>query len=176
MFSLAFFLFHFARLPPSTSRLPFPLSYSDPFSEQFAKSLENGEVGNIERKGAMWIPDSHHKACMECQKPFTFSKRRHHCRYCSRLLCNDCTRLKLRKLRACNRCFQTYQNTAERNVFLYQSDLRRIAEKKGKAHHNFANPYMAMYHCCRSGTSRSLEFEYLVKRKIAVRSLLLYLW
>ena len=33
-----------------------------------------------------------------------------------------------------------------------------------------------MYHCCRSGTSRSLEFEYLVKRKKSVRSLLLYSW
>ena len=148
----------------------------DSVSAAFANKLAGGETMAIGRGGATWIPDSHHKECMQCQKQFTMTKRKHHCRFCGRLLCDDCTRHKINGDRACERCFETYSTAVDSNVFVYQAKLRRVQEKIGKAHHNFAHPYHAMYHCCRSGTSRSLEFEYLVKRKTAVRRLLLTLW
>lgn len=41
-----------------------------------------------------WIPDEDANACMLCSKPFTIIRRRHHCRSCGRLLCQECTKSK----------------------------------------------------------------------------------
>jgi class 3 adenylate cyclase len=142
--------------------------------DQFAQRLKGGVTSGVGKD--LWVPDGDRDCCMECEKKFTFLFRRHHCRYCGRLLCQDCTTKKLYKDRACDRCFDVFQDQAMRNVLLHLAKVRRIQEKQGKAHNNFKTPYSAMYHCCRSGTSRSLEFEYLVKRKTAVRTLLLYSW
>ena len=38
-----------------------------------------------------WPDDSHIPDCSMCYKPFTKTKRRHHCRTCSALVCNDCS-------------------------------------------------------------------------------------
>lgn len=132
-------------------------------NDQFAQRLKGGVTTGVDK--SLWIPDHEWKHCMQCEKKFTFTFRRHHCRYCGRLLCSECTTKKLYKDRACDRCFDVFQDQAMRNVLLHLAKVRRIQEKQGKAHHNFEKPYLAMYHCCRSGTSRALEFEYLVKRK-----------
>jgi hypothetical protein len=144
--------------------------------DEFAKRLRNGTGATTGVGKALWINDSEFSNCMRCEKAFTFTFRRHHCRYCGLLLCSECTQKKLDKERVCDLCFTTHADASKRDVFLHLARIRRIEEKLGKAHHNFESPYTAMYHCCRSGTSKSLEFEYLVKRKTAVRSLLLYSW
>lgn len=41
--------------------------------------------------GATWIPDTAYKQCMRCKVPFTFFRRRHHCRVCGWLLCGNCS-------------------------------------------------------------------------------------
>ncbi|GLD96434.1 hypothetical protein PINS_up005117 [Pythium insidiosum] len=39
----------------------------------------------------VWIEDTERPACMECQKKFgSLGARRHHCRFCGRLLCAKC--------------------------------------------------------------------------------------
>ena len=37
------------------------------------------------------VPDSALKWCMECKNRFGTSRRRHHCRFCGRLLCHACS-------------------------------------------------------------------------------------
>jgi len=37
-----------------------------------------------------WLPDGKAIACSGCQEPFTFLKRRHHCRGCGKVFCNNC--------------------------------------------------------------------------------------
>lgn len=37
----------------------------------------------------LWVPDSESAGCTVCQKGFTFWNRRHHCRKCGSLVCND---------------------------------------------------------------------------------------
>jgi len=38
-----------------------------------------------------WVPDKKYKDCMICHVEFTFFNRKHHCRNCGKLLCDDCT-------------------------------------------------------------------------------------
>ena len=38
-----------------------------------------------------WQPDTSTNHCKLCARPFTFSRRRHHCRKCGDIFCEDCT-------------------------------------------------------------------------------------
>ncbi|KIW84686.1 hypothetical protein Z517_00074 [Fonsecaea pedrosoi CBS 271.37] len=38
-----------------------------------------------------WQPDSEVNECPICKRPFTWMFRRHHCRKCGRVVCNDCS-------------------------------------------------------------------------------------
>merc|ERR1711871_1668230 len=123
-----------------------------------------------------WVSDSVSKFCTECGKPFTLTFRRHHCRFCGRLLCSDCTQHKLLKQRACDSCIDTYNDATLTDVFMHRIQVRRVQKKTSKAEHNFRNPYGSMSHCCRSGTSAALEYAYLVDRKNNVRELVVRCW
>lgn len=60
-----------------------------------------------------WIPDEQAIDCMTCQVPFTFVRRRHHCRNCGKIFCSQCSSHFVplphfgedRPVRVCNRCF-----------------------------------------------------------------------
>lgn len=43
-------------------------------------------------KNFFWKPDKSVLACESCRKSFTFVRRRHHCRKCGGLFCDDCTK------------------------------------------------------------------------------------
>lgn len=38
-----------------------------------------------------WIPDSYVKLCPGCARSFNLSRRRHHCRLCGAIMCNNCS-------------------------------------------------------------------------------------
>ena len=38
-----------------------------------------------------WVPDDAYSECMICRVEFSFFNRKHHCRYCGKLLCGECT-------------------------------------------------------------------------------------
>lgn len=67
-------------------------------------------VGHV---APVWIPDSQAPTCMSCDLRFTFTKRRHHCRGCGKVLCSSCCNLKSRlpymdnkEARVCVPCHQ----------------------------------------------------------------------
>jgi len=39
----------------------------------------------------VWLPDSATKNCMVCNKGFNVVQRRHHCRYCGKIVCGSCS-------------------------------------------------------------------------------------
>eukprot|EP00026_Physarum_polycephalum_P008384 Phypoly_transcript_08466.p1 GENE.Phypoly_transcript_08466~~Phypoly_transcript_08466.p1 ORF type:complete len:434 (+),score=73.14 Phypoly_transcript_08466:42-1304(+) len=62
-----------------------------------------------------WAPDESTNACTACKTPFTLLNRRHHCRRCGGLFCNDCCGLttslpeqfgQKKRSRVCNKCFK----------------------------------------------------------------------
>jgi len=38
----------------------------------------------------VWMPDEAIDGCLKCSKPFTFLRRRHHCRACGLIFCAEC--------------------------------------------------------------------------------------
>jgi hypothetical protein len=47
-------------------------------------------VCDVPPRHAMWMPDAATDACLKCTKPFTFLRRRHHCRACGLIFCAEC--------------------------------------------------------------------------------------
>ncbi|ESO90839.1 hypothetical protein LOTGIDRAFT_87572, partial [Lottia gigantea] len=60
-----------------------------------------------------WMPDDLSFHCMACKIPFTFVRRRHHCRNCGKIFCGRCSTNSvplphfghIKPVRVCNRCF-----------------------------------------------------------------------
>jgi len=63
-----------------------------------------------------WVPDEEALKCQSCSVPFTAFKRRHHCRYCGNIFCNECSENKLSlpkeklghtdPVRVCDTCYE----------------------------------------------------------------------
>lgn len=45
----------------------------------------------ISRANLHWLPDEASDKCMKCEAPFSFLLRRHHCRECGDIICNNCS-------------------------------------------------------------------------------------
>ncbi|KAL4231323.1 Lateral signaling target protein 2 [Mactra antiquata] len=60
-----------------------------------------------------WVPDKEVERCTACKTPFTFVRRRHHCRNCGKIFCGKCSSTTVplpqyghqRPVRVCHRCF-----------------------------------------------------------------------
>ncbi|KAK7494733.1 hypothetical protein BaRGS_00014131 [Batillaria attramentaria] len=79
-------------------------------ARSFYRSI--GERSNS-REPPTWIPDDQSTMCMSCKTPFTFVRRRHHCRNCGKIFCGRCSSNAVslphfghtKPVRVCNRCF-----------------------------------------------------------------------
>eukprot|EP00944_MAST-04C_sp_MAST-4C-sp1_P006113 g6113.t1 len=124
-----------------------------------------------------WVSDSE-KVCQKCKSPFTLLNRRHHCRYCGMLLCQDCSKWKVQKLRACQDCKELYDEAKDQNEFLRQKEEKSKRDKIRRAKKNLVspNPCKACCECIRSGTSREWEREYLDHKKEQIDKTLSIFW
>lgn len=57
-----------------------------------------------------WSLDSSSSICLNCEKDFTFYRRKHHCRCCGQLFCNECSAKTIsfgtrEEERVCDSCF-----------------------------------------------------------------------
>jgi len=55
-----------------------------------------------------WAPDSHARSCAMCGTGFSFLLRKHHCRGCGLVMCDDCCPFR-DEARACDFCWQVTQ-------------------------------------------------------------------
>jgi hypothetical protein len=77
----------------------------------------------ISKRASMWVPDFAQSQCMLCDVPFSFLKRRHHCRSCGQLCCDRCSKHKIRireedvdTSRVCDMCVSHTQQAAAEKV------------------------------------------------------------
>lgn len=78
------------------------------------KRRVHDEVSQVqtEKYGVEWQKDYECKACVVCNAKFTFTRRRHHCRFCGRIICSRCSRYNLDNVktkqseRACDLCVE----------------------------------------------------------------------
>jgi class 3 adenylate cyclase len=124
-----------------------------------------------------WVSDIL-KTCQKCGDNFTMTNRRHHCRYCGLLLCQDCSKWKIDKKRACKDCKELYEEAKDRNEFLRKlaEDKKKDKQKRAKRNLVSSVPWKACIECVRSGTSRKLEREFLAHKKNLIDNKLTFYW
>jgi len=76
-----------------------------------------------------WVMDNDIRECMECTKTFTWFRRRHHCRMCGVLVCNECSSQRMHvkhfpelESRVCTTCHVGYKAPEMRRVSFDLSD------------------------------------------------------
>ncbi|BFZ02350.1 hypothetical protein BsWGS_05387 [Bradybaena similaris] len=80
---------------------------------QASRSRRARSSANQRQEPPSWLPDEQTSDCMSCQVPFTFLRRRHHCRNCGKIFCSRCSSNFVplphfgheMAVRVCNRCF-----------------------------------------------------------------------
>lgn len=79
-----------------------------------------------------WRKDSEARSCENCRTMFTFFKRRHHCRLCGGIFCNQCSQERLQLAcapepqRACVNCYRKHSvDTPLRDLQIQECDCRR---------------------------------------------------
>ena len=79
-----------------------------PLSQRRRTSSSTSPKTPIGRRS--WSEDHEHKVCQECKHDFNVFVRRHHCRYCGRILCDECSKYLINGRRACWDCLNTPDN------------------------------------------------------------------
>lgn len=77
-----------------------------------------------------WIPDEEKQACIKCKTKFDFLTRRHHCRRCGQIFCDNCCGKKLALPRMCfvdpvRLCALCAEVTLKENEF-YEKHLKTL--------------------------------------------------
>jgi len=91
---------------------------------------------------AHWVPNDYSLKCCRCGIPFTFTKRRHHCRLCGLLFCNkDCDQVcdvpgMVSSGRVCVECYDIIDPLHPSN--LYIQHCVRKAEKEANKYYGLA--------------------------------------
>jgi len=76
---------------------------------------EIGEIREVHKTvvGSTWEKDNKVSECVQCTKPFSISRRKHHCRKCGQIYCNACSdnvmtlASSAKPVRVCDNCHTT---------------------------------------------------------------------
>jgi len=107
---------------------------------------------NLDAAAPVWAPDSSTKKCVLCQKSFNVVQRRHHCRYCGRVVCGSCSNQSItiqyissKAVRVCKECYVSLTQDQMSPPSRQQSVISRAsthsllpADQKKIAEHNAA--------------------------------------
>ncbi|XP_006775446.1 PREDICTED: RUN and FYVE domain-containing protein 1 [Myotis davidii] len=72
--------------------------------------MEDIKEANKALKGHTWLKDDEATHCKQCEKEFSISRRKHHCRNCGHIFCNTCSSNELalpsypKPVRVCDSC------------------------------------------------------------------------
>eukprot|EP00058_Branchiostoma_floridae_P021399 XP_002606889.1 hypothetical protein BRAFLDRAFT_91658 [Branchiostoma floridae] len=115
-----------------------------PNVEMFRDDLSSVLPSDIGWEAPVWVPDEDAPNCMKCESKFTFTKRRHHCRACGKVLCSACCSQKARlaymdnkSARVCSTCYNILQRAQARGQI---AGISQVTPSSGQASPNPNNP------------------------------------
>ncbi|XP_066297796.1 zinc finger FYVE domain-containing protein 16-like [Branchiostoma lanceolatum] len=115
-----------------------------PNVEMFRDDLSSVLPSDIGWEAPVWVPDEDAPNCMKCEAKFTFTKRRHHCRACGKVLCSACCSQKARlaymdnkSARVCSTCYNILQRAQARGQI---AGISQVTPSSGQASPNPNNP------------------------------------
>ena len=80
--------------------------------QEFARENQALQVQTNKLSQRRWIDDEDVDACMKCSHTFTVRQRKHHCRNCGNIFCDNCSSktatiaASSRKKRVCDQCYR----------------------------------------------------------------------
>ena len=106
----------------------------DPEESNNKQNAEEDGKTNGKQLKQFWMPDKFCKVCYACEEPFTMYRRRHHCRMCGQVFCNNCSSYSIDGalfnvpglVRACQVCSEQANEKTANEV---KSSKRRAPEK-----------------------------------------------
>jgi len=79
----------------------------------FRHSILTDSLLDSQETAPVWVPDTSIEDCPLCKSKFTILYRKHHCRKCGQVVCDNCSKGKMvvqhlshDKVRVCNNCFK----------------------------------------------------------------------
>lgn len=138
-------------------------------------------VKNLNVSKDDWIHDDDHPDCQICHKHFTFFFRRHHCRFCGNLVCDDCTQNRLEKQRICKNCMKAYEDSTEQIEWMREANEKREKDQLRHATEAFTSPFLAVIGTsgcgnCRDSKLRELNLKYQEDRVNEMSKRQLMMW
>ncbi|KAI9562572.1 hypothetical protein GHT06_010026 [Daphnia sinensis] len=100
------------RLKFNAAELRRRLEDSQAALHELGRENQSLQMENAKLQGRKWADDSEVNECLSCQKGFNLTVRKHHCRNCGQIFCNECSSKSTavgnsRKLvRVCDSCFK----------------------------------------------------------------------
>jgi hypothetical protein len=96
-------------------------------------------MGTGESKLVDWQSDTQAPHCARCNVAFSVTRRRHHCRFCGRVFCNDCCNTARKDprdptmtLRACDACFEAGRRQATKASSSPRMDLTTVKSERSE--------------------------------------------
>jgi hypothetical protein len=98
-----------------SQQLAFIQGRVDELRRQMGWKLLNVVPGPVSRGSSQWVSDDSSDLCQRCCMKFTLFNRRHHCRHCGRLVCDNCSKHRVAfggqsNQRICNYCKSAHFN------------------------------------------------------------------
>ncbi len=79
---------------------------------ELGRENQSLQMDNAKLQGRKWADDSEVRNCLGCQREFTLTVRKHHCRNCGQIFCSDCSAratavgASKKPVRVCDSCFK----------------------------------------------------------------------
>ncbi|MES1911396.1 MAG: hypothetical protein MHM6MM_003831, partial [Cercozoa sp. M6MM] len=99
------------------------LRYNEVFFRARVVDLEESDLSDHMDHQVLWVPDDFASQCAACTAPFSFWRRKSHCRLCGQLFCAKCVEKRLllahlnyppnQKQKVCDSCFKRFTHSEQ---------------------------------------------------------------
>lgn len=102
-------------------------------SEQQTNKSTSSSSHRLGQIAPVWVPDHRVTMCQLCMQPFNLMNRRHHCRCCGQVVCNECSLnkrplkyLRNKQERVCDECNDKFEDNNNNSTLSRSSVSVRI--------------------------------------------------